>query len=98
MWVVVVLAAALSGCVVAPIGPYQGYVQVEPPAPRYEVIGGAPVAGQVWIGGYWGWNGGRHVWQPGSWVAPRPGYRWAPHRWERSGRGWQQHPGHWQRQ
>lgn len=88
----------LSGCIVAPIGPYRGgVVQVAPPAPRYEVAGAPPVAGYLWIDGYWGWSGGRHVWQPGHWTAPRPGYRWAPHRWERDGRGWQERPGHWER-
>lgn len=90
-------AAALSGCVVAPIGPYGGVVEVDPPPPRYEVIGSPPVTGYVWIGGYWNWVGGRHVWHSGHWAQPRPGYRWAPHRWERSGRGWRERPGRWER-
>ena len=72
-------------------------VGVAPPPPQYEVIGVAPFVGAVWIGGYWGWSGGRHVWVPGRWDHGRPGYRYVPHRWEQSGRGWHQQPGHWQR-
>lgn len=89
--------AALSGCIVAPIGPYRGAIQVAPPPVRYEAIGAPPAAGYLWIDGYWNWAGGRHVWQPGNWSAPRPGYRWAPHRWERGGQGWEQRQGHWER-
>jgi hypothetical protein len=101
-------AFALSGCVIAPARPYyrggpavepaydDAVVGVAPPAPQYEVVGVAPVAGYIWIGGFWNWVGGRHVWVGGHWAAPRPGYHWAPHRWERVGHGWRQHPGHWE--
>lgn len=78
----------------------QGPVVVAPTAPPpvvVETYGVAPAPGYLWIGGYWGWSGGRHHWTPGRWEAPRPGYRWAPRRWERSGNGWQQHGGRWER-
>src|SRR4029077_6672436 len=54
--------AALAGCVVAPARPYYGseVVAVAPPPPREEFIGVAPAPGYIWIGGYWGWTGGRH--------------------------------------
>jgi len=55
--------------------------EVPPPAPYAEVIPVIPFAGAVWIGGYWGWQGNRHVWIGGNWAAPRPGYVWNPHRW-----------------
>lgn len=107
----VLLAAAvvaLAGCVVAPYQPYPGYgyeagaVAVEPPPPRYEVVGVAPYPGWFWISGYWTWSSNRHVWVGGRWEAPRPGYRWTPHRWEpisggRGGRGWREVPGRWDR-
>jgi hypothetical protein len=91
--------AALAGCVVAPARPYYGaeVVAVAPPPPREEFIGLAPAPGYVWIGGYWGWGGGRHEWVGGHWEAPREGYRWAPHVWVREERGWRLHPGHWER-
>lgn len=95
----VLATASLGACVVAPARPYYGggaYVTVEPPAPRVEVIGVAPAPGYLWIGGYWGWNGGRHEWVPGRWEAPRPGYRWVPHAWVREGGGWRMHEGHWE--
>jgi hypothetical protein len=92
-----VLALSLGGCVVEPArGAYVGGVVVaEPPAPVVETIGVAPVAGYVWLGGYWNWVGGRHVWVAGHWAAPRPGYRWAPHEWVRVNGGWRLREGHW---
>lgn len=95
-------AALLSGCVVAPVGYRAGYyneteVAVAPPPPQYEVVGVAPAPGYFWIGGNWGWYGGRHQWVPGRWEAPRQGYHWAPHQWVQHGRGWHEAPGHWER-
>lgn len=89
----------LAGCVVAP--PYYGYagevVDVAPPPPQAEVYGAPPMAGHVWIGGYWNWVGHRHVWVPGRWAPPRHGHTWVPHRWEPVHGGWRGHPGHWRR-
>lgn len=97
-------SALLSACYVVPARPYRGYddgysygpvVGVAPPAAQYEVVGVAPYPGAVWIGGYWGWNAGRHVWINGRWDAPRPGYRYEPHMWQRQGNGWREAPGRW---
>jgi hypothetical protein len=91
--------ALLIGCVIAPVpaGPYYGEpVVAAPPPPRVEYVGPPPIAGHVWIGGYWNWVGRRHEWVPGYWSAPRPGFVWVPHRWEREGEHWRQHGGHWQ--
>jgi hypothetical protein len=104
-------AVLMVGCVVVPAHPYYGYnggysdgygyngevVNVAPPAPQVEYVGAPPVAGYIWLGGYWGWHGGRHEWMPGHWEAPRPGYHWVPHAWGREGGGWRLHPGHWSR-
>ena len=91
----------MAGCVVAPVGPYYGYegevVQVAPPPPQTEYYGAPPVVGQIWIGGFWGWRGGRHVWIGGHWDSPRPGHHWVPHAWIRQGPGWRQRPGYWER-
>ena len=95
----ILAVALLSGCVVAPIpsaGPYYGEpVVVAPPPPRVEYPGPPPVAGYVWIGGYWNWYGGRHAWVPGRWDAPRRGQVWVAPRWDRDGPGWRQRGGHW---
>jgi hypothetical protein len=94
---VVAATLGLSACVVAPVG-YQGEViGVAPPPPQAEVYGPPPVVGQIWIGGYWNWVGGRHVWAPGYWSAPRPGHYWVPHRWAPVPGGWRHEPGHWER-
>lgn len=95
------IALALAGCVVAPAGPYYGYagevVPMAPPPPQVEYYGAPPVVGQIWIGGYWGWQANRHVWIGGHWESPRPGYHWVPHAWHRDGPGWRQRPGYWAR-
>jgi hypothetical protein len=91
---VVVCAIAtltLSACVVAP-HPRAVYAQpaavqpeivvgIAPPPPYVEIIPVVPFAGAVWIGGYWGWSGGRHQWVPGRYDYARPGYRWQAHQW-----------------
>lgn len=93
-------AALLSGCVVVPA--HHGYaaapaiiVDAPPPAPYVEVQPAIPYPGAVWIGGYWGWNGGRHNWVPGYYERPRPGYRYEPHRWENHRGRWQLRAGGW---
>ena len=102
-------SAALSACVVAPVQPYgqpYGYgpagdvavADVAPPAPYYETVPVVPYAGAVWIGGYWGWSGGRHVWIGGHYEHGRPGYTWQAHHWEHGNDGrWHLHDGHWAR-
>ncbi len=91
--------SAFSGCVVTPDQSHYagGVVLVAPPAPRVEVYGAPPTAGEVWIGGYWNWVGGRHEWVPGHWAPGKPGYHWVAHAWTREGDGWRMRPGHWAR-
>ena len=100
-------SALLSACVVVPAhrGYYDGgyaaapvvVVDVPPPAPYVEVVPVMPYPGAVWIGGYWGWSGGRHQWVNGFYDRPRPGYRYEPHRWESSGGRWHLRVGGWVR-
>jgi len=72
-------------------------VDVAPPAPYVEVVPALPYPGAIWIGGYWGWSGGRHQWVPGRWEHGRPGYHWRPHAWVNQGGRWQLHGGGWVR-
>lgn len=101
----------LSACIVVPSGRHRGgggyygdngggevVVTAPPPAPQYEVVGAPPVAGYIWIGGFWNWIGNRHTWVGGRWEAPRQGYGYVPHRWRQDGnRGWRSDPGRWER-
>ena len=90
------LSAALSGCVVTPVG--YGVVNEAPPAAPFEtVVGIAPSPGYFWMAGGYGWVGGRYVWERGHWAPPRPGYRWSPHVWRRAGNGWRDEGGRWER-
>ena len=73
------------------------YVNIAPPAPRYEVVP-APRHGYVWVPGYWDWRGNRHVWLRGHWERERHGYYWHPNRWvEHDGR-WVLERGRWDRE
>lgn len=74
------------------------YVDVAPPAPRYEVIP-APRDGFAWQPGYWEWRNGRHVWVRGRWIRERPGMYWHPSRWVQYPDGrWYLERGRWDRQ
>jgi len=54
----VLLAVAVSACVVAPAPGYHAVVAYEAPPPvRFEVVGVAPAPGYFWIGGAWFWEG-----------------------------------------
>ena len=72
------------------------YVEVAPPAPRYEVV---PTArpGWVWAPGYWEWRHHRHVWIGGRWIRERRGYVYAPSRWVEYRGRWVYEPGNWVR-
>ena len=101
-------AILLSACVVAPYprnvvyAEPRGYdsvvvVDAAPPPLYVEVTPVMPYAGAFWIGGYWGWNAGRHQWVPGRWDRARPGYNWRPHAWVQQGGRWHLHAGGWAR-
>jgi hypothetical protein len=72
-------SAALAGCAVVPAEPIYGYngygdvvsANVAPPALCRAHSRGTFV-GSVWIGGFWDWEGGRHVWRPGHYEHGRP--------------------------
>jgi hypothetical protein len=73
------------------------YVDVAPPAPRYEVVP-TPRHGHVWIPGFWDYRGHHHVWVKGHWERERHGMYWHPSRWEqREGRYYLER-GRWDRE
>jgi len=72
-------------------------IEIQPPAPRVEVIPVAPSARHFWVHGYWGWAGGRHTWVPGRYEVMRDGWAWSESRWNLVGRRWHFYPGHWYR-
>lgn len=92
------LAAASIGFTAIPASAEVGiYLDVAPPAPRYEVVPSAR-PGYVWQPGYWQWRDGRHVWARGHWVRERRGYYWHPSRWEERNGRWVFERGRWDRQ
>jgi len=73
------------------------YVDIAPPAPRYEAVP-APRPGYVWIPGFWDWRGHRHVRTKGHWEHERAGYAWVPNRWEQRDGRWTLEHGRWERE
>lgn len=73
------------------------YVDVAPPAPRYEVVPAAR-PGYVWQPGYWDWRNNRHHWVKGYWVKERHNMYWHPNRWEQHDGRWVLERGTWDHQ
>ena len=93
-------AAFIACCSVAwaqPPAPVEVQYEAPPPPPQVEVIPVAPSPNHLWIGGYWGWQGGRHFWHAGRYEMRRPGMNWQAASWARHGRGWRYAPGYWRR-
>jgi len=73
-------------------------IRIAPPETRVEVPPRRPSSHYVWVNGYWGWNGHRHVWVHGHYVRERRGYAYRQARWERTPHGhWRLHHGEWYR-
>lgn len=71
-------------------------VPMAPPRMRFERRPRFAPRGQVWVPGYWNWNGQQHVWVQGHFEArPRPNAVWVQPRWGRQGRQWILTPGQW---
>ena len=99
----------LGACIMVPVGRRYGggrevdayddddVVTMAPPPPQADMVVMAPGPGYFWIGGHWGWFGGRHAWIGGRWEAHRPGWRWSPFAWQRHRHGWRANPGRWNR-
>lgn len=91
----VVSAALLGGCVVAPVDPGYAYSYTtygSPPPVRYEAVPVAPSAGYVWTPGLWLWGGSRYDWRPGYWGSRQPG--WGPRGGYRNHGGYRGYGGH----
>ena len=79
-----------------PVVQQPGVVMVAPPRMRFERRPRFAPPGQVWVPGYWAWNGQQHVWTQGHFEArPRPNAVWVQPRWGRQGRQWIYTPGQW---
>ena len=84
------IGASFSACVVY-TRPYHEVHYAEggeivadqaPPPAQEEVVTVAPAPGVVWVGGYWGWYGGRYVWVSGGWHRPpQAGAVWVAGYW-----------------
>jgi hypothetical protein len=92
------LATASIGMLPLPSSAQVGlYVDIAPPAPRYEVVP-APRAGYAWVPGFWDWRGNHHVWVRGRWERERHGYYWHPNRWVQQDGRWALERGRWDRE
>ena len=91
------LATAAIGVMPLPSLAAGVYVDIAPPAPRYEVEP-APRTGFVWVPGFWDWRGHRHVWVKGHFERERHGMYWHPNRWVQNDGRWSLEHGHWDRE
>ncbi len=81
-----------------PVGLQVTFITQAPPPPRRVAISPAPVAGAIWIDGYWNWTGARFVWVDGFWDRNPPrGNVWERSRWMHTKRGWYRKPGRWRK-
>lgn len=72
------------------------YAPVPPPPLQVEPYGMSPGPGNVWINGYWGYEGGRHVWHGGRWEKPpREHAHYVAPRWDKKGDRYAFREGHW---
>jgi len=53
-------------------------------------------AGYIWVPGYWGWSGSKHVWVNGQYVPERLHHHWVAARWEHRGPKWYFDDGRWE--
>ncbi len=67
-----------------------------PPRARAERRPRASQRGQVWVAGWWAWDGAQYRWSPGQWQdPPTPRARWTAPQWRRQGQNWVVRPGRW---
>ena len=92
------LGAAIAASLLGATASYaQIYVQVAPPAPRYEVAP-APRAGFTWVPGHYEWRNNQYVWLEGHWMRERPGYAYVEPRWVQRANGqWYMVGNNWER-
>ena len=89
-------AASLGAVATPAAAAVDVFLQVAPPAPRYEYVP-PPRRGYTWTPGYWDWRGQRHVWVSGVWVRERPGYTYNHARWVERDGGWYMERRGWRR-
>jgi hypothetical protein len=88
--------AATDSAPTPPNDPVIDIAATAPPAPLVEVVP-APIAGRVWVPGYWHWGGRGYVWLRGRYVVAPRGSVWiAPRYVYRGGRHYYYRP-HWER-
>jgi hypothetical protein len=77
------------------VAPGELEVTQAPPPPQVETRP-PPVPGQMWVPGYWQWNGHRHMWNRGHYAAPpQAGMVYEPARWENRHGHWAFIAGRW---
>jgi hypothetical protein len=90
------LAALLAAFLLPPATFAQVVIRIGPPPAVVERPGPPPEHGQVWIAGYYRYEGDHYLWVPGHWEhPPRRHAVWVPHRWEHHHGEWILIEGHW---
>lgn len=91
-----ILTALLAFSLIPAVANAEVYVKLPPPPPIVEHPGPPPHPGNVWIAGYYRWDGEHYVWVRGHYDSPpSPHDVWVAHSWEHTSRGWVLVQGHW---
>ncbi len=71
-------------------------IGIAPPALPIYVQPPCPVAGYMWVPGYWAWSPDGYYWVPGVWVQPPSiGVLWTPGYWGFANGAYVWHAGYW---
>jgi hypothetical protein len=74
-----------------------GMIRMAPPRMRTERRPRVLPNGQIWVPGYWNWDGSQYQWVAGHVEnPPSPQVRWRAPQYQRRGGGWVYNPGAWQ--
>jgi hypothetical protein len=76
---------------------HPGMIRMAPPRMRTERRPRVLPNGQIWVPGYWNWDGSQYQWVAGHVEnPPSPQVRWRAPQYQRRGGGWVYNPGAWQ--
>jgi hypothetical protein len=93
------LAAVLAGSLALPLAAYAVdiYVDVAPPAPRYEQLPARE--GYIVTPGYYNYDTDRreHIWVKGDYQAQRRGEHWVAHEWRQENGRYRFNEGRWEK-
>lgn len=91
-----IVSSAFAAVSLPAVSAVDFYVNVGPPAVRYEAVP-APRAGYVWAPGYWDYRANKYAWTRGHFERERAGYYYHPTQWSEHDGKWYRYNSRWAR-